>query len=370
VAIAIAVWPDATIAQDPDISVSRSGCGIGWTHPKPGPQTLQLHNTGSVTIGVDLIDPKTGTIYGEVEAVGSGTTRPLNVVLGNGDYAFRCLPEDADALVGPAVKITGAVGPSGPGIAPVTSNDLIGPAKAYQNQVNAGLATLVNDTGALKAAVERGDRTASESAWLTAHLSYERLGAAYNAFGDSDRALNGTTDGLPGGTADVHFTGFHRLEFGLWHGEDMGSLAAVTDQLDQDARGLQQSFPDSQVDQNDLVRRAHEIMENTLQFELTGRTDYGSGTNLATAVANIDGTRAVLDVLRPLLTSRYPGLSAVDSQLDRTQSALETAHRPDGTWTPVTQLDQRQREKIDGAVAELTELLAPIAEIAQPRRVS
>jgi iron uptake system component EfeO len=71
VAIAIAVWPDATIAQDPDISVSRSGCGIGWTHPKPGPQTLQLHNTGSVTIGVDLIDPKTGTIYGEVEAVGN-----------------------------------------------------------------------------------------------------------------------------------------------------------------------------------------------------------------------------------------------------------------------------------------------------------
>ncbi|GAA3156073.1 hypothetical protein GCM10017687_87630 [Streptomyces echinatus] len=40
--------------------------------------------------------------------------------------------------------------------------------------------------------------------------------------------------------------------------------------------------------------RAHEILENTVQFELTGRTDYGSGSNLATARANLDGTRAVL----------------------------------------------------------------------------
>jgi iron uptake system component EfeO len=107
-----------------------------------------------------------------------------------------------------------------------------------------------------------------------------------------------------------------------------------------------------------------------MQFELTGRTDYGSGTNLATAVANIDGTRAVLDVLRPLLISRYPGLSAVDSEVGRTQSPLETAHRLDGTWTLVAQLDQRQRQKIDRAVAEGTELLPPIATIAEPRRVS
>ena len=365
----VALWPDGASAQDPEIEVSRSACGTGWTDPKPGPQTIRVHNTGSVTTEVDLVDPATGVIYGEIEGLGPATTRPLQVNLGNGSYAFRCLPEDASAIVGPAAQVSGGTERS-PGVAPVTHNDLLGPLKTYQQHVTTGLGQLVTDTGSLKNAVHGGDRAASRAAWLTAHLTYERLGAAYDAFGDSDGALNGTTDGLPGGTADEGFTGFHRLEYGLWHDEDLGALAAVADQLDADAHQLQQAFGDSQVDGNDLGLRAHEIMENTLQFELTGRTDYGSGTNLATARANVDGTRAVLDVLRPLLAPRYPALSQVDDWLNRTQSTLDAARHADGTWTPVAQLTQPQRQKVNADVSELTELLAPIAAIAEPRRVS
>jgi iron uptake system component EfeO len=366
----VAFWPDSAAAGDPEIAVSRSSCGTGWSDPKPGPQTFRVHNTGSVTAEVDLIDPATGVIYGEVEGLGPATTRPLQVNLGNGSYAFRCLPEDAGAIVGPAVRVSGGAERSGPGVAPVTHNDLLGPLKAYQQHVTTGLGELVANTGALKNAVHGGDRAASEAAWLTAHLTYERLGAAYDAFGDSDGALNGTADGLPDGTADAGFTGFHRLEQGLWHGEDLGALGPVADQLDTDAHALQTSFGDSQVDGNDLGLRAHEIVENTLQFELTGRTDYGSGTNLATARANLDGTRAVLDVLRPLLTPRYPDLSKVDSWLTRTQSTVDGARRPDGSWTPLAQLPQKERQKLNADVSELTELLAPIAAIAEPRRVS
>ncbi|MEU4246243.1 EfeM/EfeO family lipoprotein [Amycolatopsis sp. NPDC026612] len=366
----VAFWPDSAAAVDPEIAVSRSACGTGWADPKPGPQTFRLHNTGSVTAEVDLIDPATGVVYGEVEGLGAATTRPLRADLGNGSYAFRCLPEDAGAIVGPAVRITGGAERTGPGVTPVTHDDLLGPLKTYQQHVMAGLDQLVADTGALKNSVHGGDRAASETAWLTAHLTYERLGAAYDAFGDSDGALNGTADGLPGGAADPGFTGFHRLEEGLWHGEDLGALAVVADRLDTDARALRTSFGGGQVDGNDLGLRAHEIMENTLQFELTGRTDYGSGTNLATARANLDGTRAVLDVLRPLLAPRYPDLSKVDTWLTRTQAALDAAHHPDGSWTPPARLPQPQRQKLNAAVSELTELLAPIAPIAEPRRVS
>jgi iron uptake system component EfeO len=365
----VVLWPDNAGSSDPEIAVSRSSCGTGWSDPKPGPQTFRLRNDGSVTAEVDLIDPATGVIYGEVEGLSAGTTRPLQVTLGNGDYAFRCLPEDASAIVGPKSTVSGGATRS-PGVAPVTKNDLLGPLKAYQQHVTEGLVQLVANTTALKDAVHKNDRAASKTTWLTAHLSYERLGAAYNAFGDLDGSINGTTDGLPGGTADEGFTGFHRLEYGLWHDEDMGALAAVADQLDADAHKLQETFGDSQVDGNDLGLRAHEIIENTLQFELTGRTDYGSGTNLATARANIDGTRAVLDVLRPLLQPRYPALSTVDKWLDRTQSAVDATRKPDGTWTPVAQLTAHQRQKINGDVSELTEQLAPIAAIAEPRRVS
>ncbi len=47
--------------------------------------------------------------------------------------------------------------------------------------------------------VSEGDLTAAKTAWLTAHLTYETLGAAYGAFGDLDTAINGSP--APGHTA-------------------------------------------------------------------------------------------------------------------------------------------------------------------------
>jgi iron uptake system component EfeO len=361
---------DASTSAAPVITVSRSACGHGWADPKPGIQTFQLRNTGVAAAEVDLIDPGTGAVYGEVEAIGPGTTGTLRVRLGNGVYAFRCLVEDTHAIVGPSVRLTGGHGASGPAIVPVTANDLLGPVREYQGHVNDGLSTLAGLTGTLAAVVRSGDRAGSEAAWLAAHLSYERLGAAYGTFGDSDGSINGTEDNLAAALTDPDFTGFHRLEYGLWHDEQMASLAPVADRLDTDVRGLRDSFPQQRIDPNDLGLRAHEIMENTLQFELTGRTDYGSGTNLATALANLDGSRAVLAVLRPLLVSRLPNLSDVDSWVDRTDRVLRSALRPDGSWTPVALLDHTLRQKINAAVSELTELLAPVATITAPRRVS
>lgn len=361
---------DSGSAQAPVITVSRSACGRGWVGPKPGRQTFQLRNTGVATAEVELIDPGTGAIYGEVEGLGPGTTQALRVQLGNGVYAFRCLVEDTGTMVGPKVRVTGGHGKAGPSVVPVTANDLMAPIREYGDHVNDGLATLATNTGALSAAVRSGDRAGSESAWLVAHLCYERLGAAYGAFGESDGAINGTAAGLPGGVADPDFTGFHRLEQGLWHGESLAALTSVADRLDADVRGLRDSFPQEQIDPFDLGPRAHEIMENTLQFELTGRTDYGSGTNIATALANLDGSRAVLTVLHPLLVTRMPNLSDVDGWVDRTDRVLRSARRPDGSWPPVAQLDHPLRQKINGAVSELTELLAPVATITTPRRSS
>jgi iron uptake system component EfeO len=357
---------DSAAAPAPVITVSRSACGRGWDSPQAGAQTFQLRNTGVSTAEVELIDPSSGAVYGEVEGLGPGTTGTLRVRLGNGVYAFRCLVEDTGAIVGPSVRVTGAHGESGPAVVPVTTDDLLAPIREYRDHVIDGLNTLAAKTAALSAVVRSGDRAGSEAAWLDAHLGYERLGAAYGAFGDSDGAINGTA----AEAGDPDFTGFHRLEYGLWHGETMESLVAVADQLDADVRGLRTSFPQQQIDPNDLGLRAHEIMENTLELELTGRTDYGSGTNIATALANLDGSRAVLTVLRPLLTTRMPNLSELDSWVDRTDRDLRSARRPDGSWTPVTRLDHMLRQKINASVSELTELLAPVATITAPRRTA
>lgn len=352
------------------VEVTPAGCGSGWTHPKPGHQVFDLRNTSSTSAEVYLTDAKTGAVYGEVEGLAPGTLRPMSVTLANGSFAFKCLADDADAVTGPTVRVTGGGSvKSGPAAVPVTQQNLIPPTLAYQKWIQARTVELVRKTDLLREAVDRGDLGAARAAWLPAHLVYERMGAAYGTFGDADAAINGTTAGLPKGVLDADFTGFHRVEYGLWHGESASSLRGPADRLAKEVRALRDSWPEQRMDPADVGLKAHEILENTVQFELTGRTDYGSHTNLATARANLDGTRALLGYLRPLLKTRAAGLPGIDTWLDRTQRALD-GFDDGGRWTPLAGLTRAQREKLDADMGELVERLANVAVLTDIRRTA
>ena len=96
--------------------------------------------------------------------------------------------------------------------------------------------------------------------------------------------------------------------------------------------------PRTEINLLDIGLRTHEILENALEFQLTGHDDYGSGTTLATTQANIAGTLELLTVLHSLLAVRYAGLPAVYTWLDRLADLLDQSKRPNGSWLAVSQL--------------------------------
>ncbi len=348
------------------VAVSETECGKGFTAPKPGRQTFQMHNTGDKTSEVYLIDPGTGAVYGEIEGLAPGTTRDLVATVAGGSYAWRCVPTDGKAVTSTSVRVTGGTGAKA--VVPVSEKDLAAPLAAYKTYVEQGLATLVTQTRKLSDDIAGNHLDVARTDWLTAHRTYSSLGAAYGTFEDFDQKINGRVDGLPDGVNDKDFTGFHRLEYGLWHGQSADQLKAPAQQLADAAAGLQKAFPTQDFDPGDLPLRAHEILENTLQFELTGDTDQGSGTELATADANLAGTRELLTVLRPLLTSRAPKLlPTVDADIARLQKLLDASHQGD-TWTPVDRLDEITRAHLNGATGQLLEDLAPIPDLLEIRK--
>lgn len=344
------------------VQVGRAHCGQGWLQARAGSRTLLVHNGDSSAVDVTLVSG--GAVFAELEGVGPGTTRPLHVSLAAGTYKVTCRPEDASPIMGPDVVVTGTAR-GAPGVRPITRNDLYPALRAYRAYVSHGLGTLENRTDELCNAVRSGDLDAARAAWLPAHLAYERLGAAYGTFGDFADKIDGRPAGLPKGVQDADFTGFHRVEYGLWHGELAASLRAPADRLAAVVKSLRDAFPREQIDPADLGLRAHEILENTLQFELTGKADQGSGTMLATAAANVDGTRAVLRSLRPLLKDRID-LAEIDTWLSRTAHLLQAQHRH-GEWTPLDQLSAVERKRINGTVGELVEFLSSVATIAAVR---
>ncbi len=318
-------------AGDQTVAVSETECGKGFSAPKPGRQTFQMRNTGGKTSEVYLIDPSTSAVYGEIEGLAPGTTRDLVATVAGGTYAWRCVPTGGRAVTSRTVTVSG--GGAAKPVVPVSEQDLAAPLKAYKTYVGQGLDTLVTQTRALDDDIEHGHLDKARTDWLTAHRTYASLGAAYGTFEDYDQKIDGRADGLPDGERDKDFTGFLRIEYGLWHGQGADDLRAPARQLAADAAGLRTAFPAQDFDPGDLPLRAHEILENTLQFELTGDTDEGSGTNLATADANLAGTRELLTVLKPLLTTRAPRLlPTVDADVARVQKLLDAAHHG-ADWT-------------------------------------
>ena len=346
--------------------MSNGGCGGSWHLAGPGWHTFHVHNAAAEGGTIDLVNPGTNGIYAEIETIGPGTTVPMRLDVGSGSYAFRCLFEDYDPITGPIVTVSGhAQGTKA--IVPVTSNDLIAPAKQYHTYVTAGLNTLVSQVDAVNTAVREGNLATAKTDWLSAHLTYERLGAAYDSFGDFDDEIDGRPDGLVGGVNSPKWNGFYRLEYGLWHGQSTHELTGVAATLDHDVRALRASWPTTEINLLDIGLRTHEILENALEFQLTGHDDYGSGSTLATTQANITGTRELLTILHSLLVPRYPGLPGVYTALDQLQNLLTKEQKPDGTWVAVGQLPLTTRQDINASCSGALEELAPIAAMTEPR---
>ena len=346
------------------LTMNQDGCGGTWHVAGPGWHTFELYDGNTAGGEVDLIDPATGGVYAEISGFGQQTTTPMSLNLGSGRYAFRCLFQDTDPMTGPTVTVGGHAAGQ-PAILPVTYNDLVTPAKKYQEYIQKGLGTLAGQAAALDGDLARGDLAAARRDWLSAHLEYETLGAAYDAFGDLGDAIDMRADAI--GTSSPKWTGFYRLEYGLWHGQSAAELKPVADKLRSDVDALLASWPHQEIELTDVGLRTHEILENALQFQLSGHDDYGSGTTLATTLANVRGTFELLSVLRPLLAPRYPGLPAVYNWLDRLQALLEKQHSPNGSWLPVTALPAATRASIVAACDQALEELAPIASITEPR---
>ena len=349
------------------IDVSSSQCGGNWSVPSPGWHTLQISNQGTGGAEIDLINPANGAVYAEIENTGRGTVNPISIDFGSGTYALLCLFSDFNPVQGTTVTVAGHASGT-PAILAVTYNDLVPLAKTYAAEEETAIKVMASETATLAAAVRAGNLTAARRDWLTAHLQYETLGDAYDAFGNFDTEIDGRADAT--GVTSPKWTGFYRLEYGLWHGQSLASLVPVANTLNSDVDQLATWWPTQEVPLADLGRRAHEVIENALEFQLTGHDDYGSGTTLASTNAAITASRALLALLKPLLTPRYPGLSSVYTGLDQLQSLLEKEQLPNGWWVPVSALPAATKQAIDAAAGQVLQELAPIASITEPRNTA
>jgi iron uptake system component EfeO len=367
------------------VRVSILGCGDGWRPTRTGTFHLTFSDTDTQNGEVRIVGtggPRTpkGAVFADIEPLAARSSANLDLGLGPGHYAVQCLMEASSAVLGPDLHLTGGVPANAVrGVTAVTLADLVTPIREYQAWVSSRLPGLRRDALAMRAALAVGDRAAAKAAWFGGHAEYERLGAAYQAFGSLDASINGLPYGLSGGTHDPGWTGFHAIESGLWGRATPQRLVGLADRLVTDVDGLAKlmALPPEQnpaepeikiapgaIDALTFSIRAHEIAENSLQFSLTGKDDFGAHASLAAVAANLDGTVRVLEIVAPLLAGRIDR-GPIEAAIATARAAIAAAGPGD-----VRTLPQSARERVDAAISQLTELLAPVAVVLEPRRAS
>ncbi len=365
-AIAIALLPSSSSGSVQAVTIGESSCAPEWKSGKSGTQTFQIQNKTSKAGEINLLDAG-GAIVGEIETIGPATTADMTATLGNGSYTITCLMSGKPKTTSPTVQVSGASGNTPPAVQPVTANDLTPANNAYQAYADQALSRLASAVTAIGNDVQANNIPAAQADWLAAQMEWERVGASYNSFGDAGTAVDGLPDGLPGGASDAGFTGLHRIEYGLWHGQGPDQLMPVIGRLGGDIADIRKNLSSDDLagDPTNLPIRAHEILEDALRDHLFGIDDEGSGSAYPLTDADIDVTRTVLDELGPLLDARAPGLrTELSAHLDTLHAAL-LATQDNGQWRAPAQTPQPRQQAVRAALGAALEDLARVPRLLE-----
>jgi iron uptake system component EfeO len=239
--------------------------------------------------------------------------------------------------------------------AAVSPLELAGPIAQYKLYVLAEARQLVERTQLFTTAVKAGELARAQSLYAAARVPYERIEPLAELFSDLDTAIDSRADDHAKAEQDPDFTGFHRIEYGLFHQKSTGGLTPFADKLLADVRELQSRLQDLTTPPDKVVGGAAALIEEVAATKISGEENRYSGTDLSDFQANIDGSKKIVDVLRPLLQRADAALLAqVDGNFTRVDAILARYRTADGF---------QNYEKL--STADRNGLQAPITALAE-----
>ena len=223
---------------------------------------------------------------------------------------------------------------------------------------------LLEQTTAFTDAVRAGDVEGAKALFPVARTYWERIEPVAESFGDLDPLIDGREgDQEPG----QDFTGYHRIEQALWVGGTTEGMPPYADQLDSDVQEIVDLANEVTLDPLQLANGAKALLDEIATGKITGEEDRYSHTDLWDFSANLEGSEAAVQALRPYLEEADPELVAeIDERFAATEAELEQYRSGDG-WLLYDQLAQEQLRGLSDSITALTESVSQVAAVVADR---
>ena len=314
--------PSSLSSETVDVRAGDHACVLSSGEARAGTLTFNVTNIGAQVTEFRL-QSGDKRIVGEVENIGPSTTRGLVVQLADGKYTAVCKPGIADGAQTPFTVTGSAPRPVD------THGEVVDAVAQYKRYAVAQVAALVPKTQEFADAVKVNDVNRAKALFPLARTGWERIEPVAESVGDIDTKIDAREqDQRPPGGA---WTGFHRLEKDLWVDGLQADSPAVADRLVADVRDLQARIAGVELRPAQLADGAKELFDEVAIIKLIGAEDIYSHTDLWDLNANIDGVRAVVAALRPVIDQKDPTLGPLfDAQFGDVQDVLDGERLGDG----------------------------------------
>src|SRR5580698_6041983 len=238
--------------------------------------------------------------------------------------------------------------------------DLVAPVSNYKIFVTKGVDRLAAQTAAFTAAVKAGDLKKAQALYAPTRVNYETIEPIAELFNDLDNNIDSRADDHEKKEADDGFTGFHRIEYGLFEKKSTEGLAPLADKLNKDVAELQGRIKTLTIPPEKMVGGAAALIEEVGKTKITGEEDRYSHTDLYDFQANVDGAKKIVDLLHPLTAKADQPLSAeVDKNFTAVDKILAKYKRADG-WESYDKVTEADRTALKGPVTALAEDLSKL----------
>jgi iron uptake system component EfeO len=339
------------------VGVSEAGCSPTTVKADAGPVLFVITNTGTDVAEFEVIgaDKK---VIDEAENIVPGFVVNLSALLDGGTYELVC--GNLSAPRG-SLAVSGGAAPTRPPSAVVDAAQLASIVTAYQTYVKSEADDLVTVIDTFTKAIDDGDLEAAKAAYGPSRVPWERIEPIAELFSDLDPKIDARQDDFDGGVDDPAFTGYHRIEKGLFTDGTTDGLEALAATLRTDVADLKTRLATLAIDPRVMARGAGELIDEVAQSKMTGEEDRYSKLDLWSIDPNLEGSAKIVDLLRPVIEKIDP---AYLKNLDDAYASVDTIITKYGDQTKGFQtfdkISATDLKALQAGLANLSELLAEL----------
>ncbi|MDQ0220246.1 EfeM/EfeO family lipoprotein [Peribacillus cavernae] len=250
---------------------------------------------------------------------------------------------------------------SAPAKSVAASSKLDGVTAKYREYALGEIEAFVTSTEEFTNAVKSGDINKAKEVYGPARMHYERAEPIAEVFGDLDPKI----DAREGDVPEKEWTGYHRIEKGLWIENTTKGYETYAEQLMKDVTLLRAKVETVEVTPELLITGAVDLLNEVSTSKVTGEEDRYSHTDLYDFAANVQGAEKIYQLLNPALKEKDEALSAdIQKRFDNVYNLLNQHKKGDG-YKLYTELTKPEVKQLSQAIDALAEPLSQIGIVTE-----